>query len=78
MEYVRALVLIAEEELQPVNHPRVFSLTKIVEISDFNMGRIRRVVDKKGSELKAELQCLFLWTVPMGILCSQSIHQNSF
>lgn len=41
VEYVKALVLIAEEELQPVNHPRVFSLTKIVEISDFNMGRIR-------------------------------------
>ena len=42
VEYVKALVLIAEEELQPVNHPRVFSLTKIVEISDFNMGRIRQ------------------------------------
>ena len=41
MEFVRALVLVAEEELQPVNHPRVFSLTKIVEISHFNMGRIR-------------------------------------
>ena len=41
VEFVRALVLVAEEELQPVNHPRVFSLTKIVEISHFNMGRIR-------------------------------------
>ena len=41
VEFVKALVLIADEELQPVNTPRVFSLTKIVEISHFNMGRIR-------------------------------------
>lgn len=41
VEFVKALVLIANEELEPVATPRVFSLTKIVEISHFNMGRIR-------------------------------------
>ena len=41
VEYVKALVKVAEEELQPTGHPRVFSLTKIVEISHYNMGRIR-------------------------------------
>lgn len=49
MEYVKALVKVAEEELQPVGHPRVFSLTKIVEISHFNMGRIRYPPPLKGS-----------------------------
>lgn len=41
VEFVRALVVVAEEELQPAGHPRVFSLAKIVEISHFNMARIR-------------------------------------
>ena len=41
VEFVRALVAVADEELAPVATPRVYSLTKIVEISHFNMGRIR-------------------------------------
>lgn len=39
--FVRTLCKIASEELRSVQHPRVFSLTKIVEISHFNMTRIR-------------------------------------
>ena len=41
MEFVRALCQVASEELAPVQAPRVYSLTKIVEISHFNMNRIR-------------------------------------
>ena len=41
MEFVRALCTVASEELAPVQAPRVYSLTKIVEISHFNMSRIR-------------------------------------
>lgn len=41
MEFVKALCTTAQEELAPVQAPRVYSLTKIVEISHFNMNRIR-------------------------------------
>lgn len=41
VEFVRALCYVAQEELRPVAAPRVYSLTKIVEISHFNMSRIR-------------------------------------
>ena len=41
VEFVRALCQVATEELAPVQAPRVYSLTKIVEISEFNMNRIR-------------------------------------
>ncbi len=41
MDFVRALSQVAQEELRPVAAPRVYSLTKIVEISHFNMSRIR-------------------------------------
>ena len=40
VEFVRALCAIATEELRPAS-PRVYSLTKIVEIAHFNMNRIR-------------------------------------
>ena len=43
MEFVRALCTVAREELRSQQAPRVFSLTKLVEISHFNMGRIRHV-----------------------------------
>lgn len=43
MEFVRALCAIAQEELDPAHAPRVYGLTKIVEISHFNMSRIRQV-----------------------------------
>lgn len=39
--FVKTLSAISAEELRPVACPRVFSLTKIVEIAHFNMGRIR-------------------------------------
>lgn len=41
MEFVRALCHVAQEELKPIAAPRVYSLTKIIEISHFNMSRIR-------------------------------------
>jgi len=41
--FVQALCSVALEELDSTNAPRVFSLTQIVEIAHFNMGRIRIV-----------------------------------
>ncbi len=41
VEFVRALCTVAREELRAPGAPRVYSLTKIVEISHFNMSRIR-------------------------------------
>jgi len=41
VEFVRALCHVAQEELRPTAAPRVYSLTKIIEISHFNMSRIR-------------------------------------
>ena len=41
--FVQALCAVAIEELDPSSAPRVFSLTQIVEIAHFNMGRIRIV-----------------------------------
>ena len=41
VDFVRALSQVAQEELRPAAAPRVYSLTKIVEISHFNMSRIR-------------------------------------
>jgi hypothetical protein len=43
VSFVRCLVTISLDELRDPAAPRVFSLTKIVEISHFNMGRIRCV-----------------------------------
>lgn len=41
VEFVRALCMVAREELRVHGAPRVYSLNKIVEIAHFNMGRIR-------------------------------------
>jgi len=41
VEFVRALCVISMEELSNSSHARMFSLQKIVEISYYNMGRIR-------------------------------------
>ena len=41
VDFVRALCAVSMEELINQNHPRMFSLQKIVEISYYNMGRIR-------------------------------------
>lgn len=43
VDFVTALCKVSDEELKLTSAPRVFSLTKIVEISHFNMGRIRLV-----------------------------------
>lgn len=41
VEFVRALCQVSSEEVSHPNNPRMFSLQKIVEISYYNMGRIR-------------------------------------
>ncbi|KAI0500232.1 hypothetical protein KFK09_018441 [Dendrobium nobile] len=43
IDFVKALCKVALEELRSMSDPRVFSLTKIVEISHCNMSRIRLV-----------------------------------
>ncbi|CAI5509907.1 unnamed protein product [Closterium sp. Naga37s-1] len=43
VEFVKALCKVSLEELRSPTEPRVFSLTKIVEIAHFNMSRIRLV-----------------------------------
>ncbi|KAI8773979.1 brefeldin A-inhibited guanine nucleotide-exchange protein 1-like isoform X1 [Biomphalaria glabrata] len=41
VEFTRALCQVSMDELASTSHPRMFSLQKIVEISYYNMGRIR-------------------------------------
>ena len=41
VHFVKALCCVSMEELNSPTHMRMFSLTKIVEISYYNMGRIR-------------------------------------
>lgn len=41
VDFVTALCQVSMDELSNPNHPRMFSLQKIVEISYYNMGRIR-------------------------------------
>ena len=41
VDFVKALCQVSLEELASPTHPRMFSLQKIVEISYYNMGRIR-------------------------------------
>lgn len=41
VDFVKALCQVSTEELSHPNNPRMFSLQKIVEISYYNMGRIR-------------------------------------
>ncbi|KAK8587923.1 hypothetical protein V6N13_086883 [Hibiscus sabdariffa] len=43
IDFVKALCKVSMEELQSTSDPRVFSLTKIVEIAHYNMNRIRLV-----------------------------------
>ncbi|KAG2437305.1 hypothetical protein HXX76_005962 [Chlamydomonas incerta] len=43
VEFVRALTAVSYDELRDARAPRVFSLTKIVEVAHFNMTRIRLV-----------------------------------
>lgn len=39
--FVRALASISADELRDAKAPRVFALTKIIEVAHFNMNRIR-------------------------------------
>ncbi|KAG1705092.1 Brefeldin A-inhibited guanine nucleotide-exchange protein 1 [Nymphon striatum] len=41
VDFVKALCQVSLDELASTSHPRMFSLQKIVEISYYNMGRIR-------------------------------------
>ncbi len=41
VQFVRALTSVSYDELRDARAPRVFSLTKIVEVAHFNMTRIR-------------------------------------
>ncbi|KAK2727991.1 hypothetical protein QYM36_008460 [Artemia franciscana] len=41
VEFVKALCQVSIDELNHPTHPRIFSLQKLVEISYYNMGRIR-------------------------------------
>ncbi|KAJ3682434.1 hypothetical protein LUZ60_015007 [Juncus effusus] len=43
IDFVKALCKVSMEELRSASDPRVFSLTKIVEIAHYNMDRIRLV-----------------------------------
>lgn len=43
IDFVKALCKVSMEELRSASDPRVFSLTKIVEIAHYNMNRIRLV-----------------------------------
>ncbi|KAG6499169.1 hypothetical protein ZIOFF_038925 [Zingiber officinale] len=43
VDFVKALCKVSMEELRSTSEPRVFSLTKIVEIAHYNMNRIRLV-----------------------------------
>ncbi|KAH7427467.1 hypothetical protein KP509_10G045100 [Ceratopteris richardii] len=43
IDFVKALCKVSTEELRSTTDPRVFSLTKIVEIAHYNMNRIRLV-----------------------------------
>eukprot|EP00850_Spirogloea_muscicola_P010395 SM000061S19222 [mRNA] locus=s61:207593:216818:+ [translate_table: standard] len=51
VDFVQALCKVSLEELRSPTDPRVFSLTKIVEISHFNMKRIRLVWNRIWSVL---------------------------
>ncbi|PHT59163.1 Brefeldin A-inhibited guanine nucleotide-exchange protein 2 [Capsicum baccatum] len=46
VDFVKALCKVSMEELRSTSDPRVFSLTKIVEIAHYNMNRIRFVWTK--------------------------------
>ena len=43
IDFINALCLVSKDELLDVDNPRKFSLQRIVEVADFNMGRIRFV-----------------------------------
>ena len=82
MDFVQALCAISSEELASPIHPRMFSLQKIVEISYYNMNRIRlewsRIWAVLGDHFN-KVKCLEE-TNPRrcGIVVSVSIFQSGF
>ena len=46
IDFITALIQVSSEELKDQENPRKFSLQKLVEVADFNMGRIRFVWQK--------------------------------
>jgi len=60
VDFVKALRLVSEQELSSPTSPRVFSLQKIVEITYYNMGRIRVVWSR-------------IWAVLSAYFCKVSI-----
>ncbi len=46
IDFITNLCLVSREELNDVDNPRKFSLQRLVEVADFNMGRIRFVWSK--------------------------------
>jgi len=46
IDFITNLCLVSKEELMDVENPRKFSMQRIVEVADFNMGRIRYVWSK--------------------------------
>jgi len=63
VDFVSALRSVSEHELSNVSAPRVFSLTKIVEVTYYNMGRIRVVWSK-------------IWSVLSGYFVAAGTHPN--
>ncbi len=63
VDFVDHLRQVSEEELKLVGAPRVFSLQKIVEITYYNMGRIRLVWNK-------------IWTILSKYFCHAGCHPN--
>jgi len=46
IDFITNLCQVSREELNDIENPRKFSLQRIVEVADFNMGRIRFVWQK--------------------------------
>lgn len=43
IDFIQSLCMVSKEELMDMENPRKFSLQRLVEVADFNMGRIRFV-----------------------------------
>ena len=73
MDFVQALGAISSEELANPTHPRMFSLQKIVEISYYNMNRIRlewsRIWAVLGDHFnKVHFLSTFFWQIDSAIV----------
>ena len=75
VEFVKALSAVSIDELASLSHPRMFSLQKIVEISYYNMGRIRlqwsRIWHVIGDHFNKVVNFKFIFLVTKTILQSK-------